>query len=107
MLTCIVCFFGLIFSWRVILCWRRSRPLPTQEELDNQATFVRWLDRLAGAPAAQRARDQEDLERYQANIARRLSTSTVSTVTTNKGACRQETIELASPQKARLGRDRS
>ena len=89
-------------SWGVILRWRHTRPPLTPDEEAAQATVMRWIDRLARAPAAQRAYDAEGLARYeQHNNAWRQSISTTSSI--NKG---QETFELASPQKVHLDHDR-
>ena len=98
-----VCFFGLIVSWAVILKWRRSRKPMTDDEKIAQATFVRWIDRIARAPAVQRARDEEDRAHFDAVATRRRqSVSTFSSSHTRKSISQQETFELKLPAKAHL-----
>lgn len=66
----------------------------TEDEEMAQATFVRWIDRIARAPAAQRARDEADRARFDALATRRrLSVSTFSSSHTGEGKSQQETFE--------------
>ncbi|KAI5116885.1 hypothetical protein M0805_000401 [Coniferiporia weirii] len=93
----LICFFALLLSFYAVSNWRKPRAPPTADDMRNKDTLERWMDNITRThTTAARTHDRN-------GSTRRESTSTLSTLTSQKGVSQRYEHEPSHPPLAYTG----